>query len=152
MKKYRIYLDNCCYHRPFDNQEQRNIFDETMAKLYIQELVKYDCLTLVYSYILLDEIDVGKLQTSKISILKFINDNASVYIGIDYADDSVQIANEIKKTGIKNFDALHIACAIIAKCDCFLTTDNRLLQYKSNKIKIINPVDFIKLLEDENNV
>jgi hypothetical protein len=39
MKKYKIYLDNCCYNRPFDNQEQRDIFDETMAKIYIQELV-----------------------------------------------------------------------------------------------------------------
>jgi predicted nucleic acid-binding protein len=152
MKKYRIYLDNCCYHRPFDGQEQRSIFDETMAKLYIQELVKYDCLTLVYSYILLDEVEANKAQTNKASILKFIDDNASVYVGAEYADTSTQIANEIKKTGIKNFDALHIACAIIAKCDYFITTDKRLLQYKTDKINIINPIDYVKILEDGNNV
>jgi hypothetical protein len=29
MKKDRICLDNCCYNRPFDDQEQPNIRDET---------------------------------------------------------------------------------------------------------------------------
>jgi predicted nucleic acid-binding protein len=152
MVKHRIYLDNCCYHRPFDNQEQKNIFDETAAKLYIQELVKYDCLTLVYSYISLDEIQENKEQAAKASILKFISDSASAYVGREYLDVSVQIAGEIIKTGVKNFDALHVACAIIAKCDYFITTDTRLLKYKTDKITLINPVDFVKLLEGENNV
>ena len=152
MKKYRIYLDNCCYHRPFDNQEQRNIFDETMAKLYIQELVKYDCLALVYSYISLDEIEANRAQMNKTSILKFIDENASIYVGAEYTDASIQIANGIKKTGIKDFDALHIACAIIAECDYFITTDKRLLQYETEKINIISPVDYIKIVEDEDNV
>jgi len=152
MKKYRVYLDNCCYYRPFDNQEQRDIFDETMAKLYIQELVKYDCLTLVYSYISLDEIEANKAQTNKTSILKFIGDNASVYVGAEYADASIQIANEIKNMGIKNFDALHIACAIIAKCDYFITTDKRILKYETDKINIINPVDYIKIWKGGSNV
>jgi len=147
MVKYKIYLDNCCYNRPFDNQEQRDIFDETMAKLYIQELVKYDCLTLVYSYISLDEIEANKAQTNKTSILKFISDNASVYVGAEYEDISIQIANGIKNTGIKDVDALHIACAIIAKCDYFITTDKRLLKYETDKISIINPVDYIEILK-----
>jgi predicted nucleic acid-binding protein len=152
MVKRRIYLDNCCYLRPFDNQEQKSIFDETVAKLYIQDLVKYDCLTLVYSYISLDEIQENKAQAVKASILKFISGNASAYVGREYLDASVQIAGEITKTGVKNFDALHVACAIIAKCDYFITTDIRLLKYKTDKITLINPVDFVKLLKGENNV
>jgi len=152
MKKDRICLDNCCYNRPFDDQEQPGIRDETMAKLYIQELVKYDCLTLAYSYILLDEIEANKLHMNKISILTFINNNALIYVGAEYMDISIKIATEIKKTGIKDFDALHIACAIIAKCDYFITTDKRLLKYKTDKINIINPIDYIKILKGGNNV
>jgi predicted nucleic acid-binding protein len=43
-------------------------------------------------------------------------------------------------------DSLHIACAIFAKADFFLTTDDKVLK-KSNSIthvKIIDPIDFIK--------
>ena len=36
----KIYLDNCCYNRPYDDQSQIRISLETQAKLYIQNLVK----------------------------------------------------------------------------------------------------------------
>jgi hypothetical protein len=39
-KKLRVYLDNCCYNRPFDDQEQRSVQLETQAKLWIQDLIK----------------------------------------------------------------------------------------------------------------
>ena len=55
-------------------------------------------------------------------------------------------------TGIKSADAAHIACAILAECDYFLTTDDRVLKYKSDRIKIMNPVEFLKILEVEKDV
>ncbi len=33
----RIYLDNCCYNRPYDSQESFKISMETRAKLYVQD-------------------------------------------------------------------------------------------------------------------
>ncbi len=51
------------------------------------------------------------------------------------------------KTGIKEMDALHIAAAIIGKADYFITTDVRLSKYKTNEINIINPIDFVRILE-----
>lgn len=50
--------------------------------------------------------------------------------------------------GVK--DSLHIACAVEGHSDFFLTTDKGILK-KSNlltEIKIMNPVDFIFLMED----
>ena len=35
--KLRVYLDNCCFNRPFDNQLQPRIRFETQAKLHIQK-------------------------------------------------------------------------------------------------------------------
>ena len=29
----RVYLDNCCYNRPFDDQGQLKVLLETLAKL-----------------------------------------------------------------------------------------------------------------------
>ena len=48
------------------------------------------------------------------------------------------------KTGVKMKDAYHVACAIHASCDCFLTTDDRILKYHTDEIEIINPVDFVR--------
>jgi len=43
-------------------------------------------------------------------------------------------------------DSLHIACAIFAKADYFLTTDDKVVK-KANiisNVKIVDPIDFIK--------
>lgn len=54
----RVYLDNCCYNRPYDDQTQIRIYLETEAKLYIQDMIKNGGLDLVTSYIL--EYENGK--------------------------------------------------------------------------------------------
>ncbi len=35
-----IYLDNCCFNRPFDDQEQLNIRIETESKLFSCAAIK----------------------------------------------------------------------------------------------------------------
>jgi len=37
--KTRVYLDNCCFNRPYDNQSYLKIELETKAKLKIQEMI-----------------------------------------------------------------------------------------------------------------
>ena len=36
----RVYLDNCCYNRPFDEQAQLRVVLETLAKLSIQQQMR----------------------------------------------------------------------------------------------------------------
>ena len=36
----RVYLDNCCDNRPFDDQSQVKAFLETVAKLSIQQKMR----------------------------------------------------------------------------------------------------------------
>jgi len=38
--KPKLYLDNCCFNRPFDDQSQMLVRLETEAKLFIQEGIK----------------------------------------------------------------------------------------------------------------
>lgn len=33
----RVYMDNCCFNRPFDDQSQLKIKLEAESKIYIQE-------------------------------------------------------------------------------------------------------------------
>jgi hypothetical protein len=48
----RVYLDNCCFNRPFDDQAPVRIRLETEAKMQIQQAIKDGRLLLVWSYIL----------------------------------------------------------------------------------------------------
>ena len=50
--KCRIYLDNCCLNRPYDDQSQPRVRFETLAKLHIQNMVFEREIELVWSYIL----------------------------------------------------------------------------------------------------
>jgi predicted nucleic acid-binding protein len=76
-------------------------------------------------------------------------ENATDFVDIDKANVVETMANEIMKYGVKAKDALHIACAIEAKCDFFITTDNGILKkYKNGDIKTCSPVEFINIWED----
>lgn len=77
--------------------------------------------------------------------------NSAEYVDIDKTDIIKSKAEEIMKTGIKMKDAYHVACAVYSSCDCFLTTDDRLLKYHTDKIQMLNPIDFIRRLEGELN-
>jgi len=47
-----IYLDNCCFNRPYDDQNLLSIYLETQAKLSIQDLIRSGKLSLIWSSIL----------------------------------------------------------------------------------------------------
>ncbi len=143
----RIYLDNCCYNRPYDDQTQLRISLETQAKLYIQTQIKDSTIELATSYILLYENSENPYEMRKKSILEFVQSYSRVHIDYDRSDEAALKAEEIMATGVKMKDAYHVACAILSSSDYFLTTDKRLLKYQTDEIKIMNPIDFIEELE-----
>ena len=140
----KIYLDNCCYNRPYDDQSQLRISLETQAKLYIQDLIRQQKLDLVSSYVLWYENSQNPFEIRKRAISEFIQKNTIEYIDIDKAEEIKCKADDIMKTGVKTKDAYHVACAIYANCDYFFTTDDRLLKYATDEMQIVNPIDFIK--------
>ena len=143
----RLYLDNCCFNRPYDNQSQLRISLETQAKLYIQDMIRRKQAELVTSYVLWYENSQNPYEMRQLSIREFIQDHTTEYIDVDKAEEIRQKAEDIMKTGVKMKDAYHVACAIYAGCDCFLTTDDRLLKYSSAEIKMLNPIDFVREME-----
>ena len=48
----KVYLDNCSFNRPFDDQDQIRIRIEAEAKLFLQKLIDQGKLELAWSYIL----------------------------------------------------------------------------------------------------
>ena len=116
--KIRIYLDNCTYNRPFDDQSQIRIALETEAKRHLQRLILGKAVDLVYSYVNRLENDDNPFAARKNSINEFFK-NATLYIGSQYAENAEKKALTIMQSGIKARDALHIACAVEGKCNYF---------------------------------
>ena len=140
----KIYLDNCSYNRPFDNQEQIKIRLETEAKLYIQAGVREGKYFLVWSYMLDYENNDNPYDEKRNSIEPWKE------IAGEYCPSSNEIlsaGHEIMKLGIKAKDALHIACAIESGCEYLITTDEKLTKKTFDNIKILNPIDFIRIVE-----
>ena len=75
--------------------------------------------------------------------------NAISYIDNSHSRNIEERVHIIKKSGIKTADAFHISCAIEGECACLITTDKLLLKYKSDKITICDPVQFIDYLEEK---
>ena len=136
----KIYLDNCCFNRPFDDQSQVKIHIEAQAKLDIQKNIKQGNYDLVWSYILEYENEMNPFEERKESIIKWKNIAKEKIVA---TSDIISLAESICNQGIKPKDALHISCAIYAKCKYFITTDRLLLNKNVNGIKIINPTQFI---------
>ncbi|MCM1189231.1 MAG: type II toxin-antitoxin system VapC family toxin [bacterium] len=143
----RIYLDNCCYNRPYDDQSQIRISLETQAKLYIQDTVKRGQLELVTSYVLEFENSNNRSMQKRLAIENFMNANATVYVTNKDKEIVERNARSIMETGIKVKDACHVACAILAECNYFITTDDRLLKYCSEQIQLVSPCEFIRKME-----
>lgn len=150
-KILRVYLDNCCYNRPYDDRSQIRISLEAQAEIFIQDAIKARRIELAVSHVLLYENSRNPHENRRQAIYQFIKQNTSVFVDVDRINETATIAREIMRTGIKDADAAHIACAIQANCDYFLTTDSRVLKYRDEKITVINPVDFIKILGGDTN-
>ena len=140
----RIYLDNCCLNRPYDDQNSMKLFLETQAKLHIQQMIKQGRIELCSSYMLDYENSENPFEMRKKPIAGFLGDYAAIYVSVGSREKIEKIAADIMTTGVKFKDACHVACALLAECDVFLTTDKRLLKYSSESIKMMNPIEFFE--------
>lgn len=137
----KVYLDNCCFNRPFDDQSPLVIRLETEAKLYVQDLIRQGELNLVWSFMLDYENGANPFEEVRLQIAEW-KDLAAIDCGP--SDEVSRAAAEMMKFGLRPKDAAHIACAIYAVADYFLTTDKKILNKPVTGIQIVNPVDFVR--------
>jgi hypothetical protein len=136
-----VYLDNCCFNRPFDDQSKIRILLETEAKLAVQELIRSGTFQLAWSYMMDFENDANPFEDRRISI--------SVWRGLAAVDISasegvLSRARRIHLMGFKPKDSIHLSCAIEAGSSIFFTTDTGILKKADliSDLALINPVDY----------
>jgi hypothetical protein len=142
----KIYLDMCCFNRPFDDQSQFAVRLETEAKLHIQEDIRAGKYELIWSYIL----DFENFQNPFLERKEQINTwrLLAKELIVEYPGVVVK-AKELVKRGVKKLDALHIACALYANASFSVTTDAAVIRKMSsaNDIAVTDPIEFIKETE-----
>lgn len=143
----RVYLDMCCYNRPYDPQDQIVIALETQAKLQIQKMIKENSLELVGSWMLDYEVSCVPVQARREAITAFIRKYEKYYVKAEN-QKVIEKAEEIQRTNIKEKDSIHVAAALQAHCDFFISTDKRLLKYKTDEIKMVTPIEFLMEMEE----
>jgi predicted nucleic acid-binding protein len=104
----RIYMDNCCFNRPFDSQAQVRVRLETVSAWRTRAVV--------------DVIETPMLL-----------ENAKALAALE----------------IRSKDALHVACAVEAGCEYFVTTDDILLKKLSGYTQLLalDPTAFVRSTE-----
>ena len=111
MKRVKIYLDICCFNRPYDDPYMLEF--ENAKNPFVEK------------------------RNTIMAFKQFANEIIRPNQAIE------ETAKYLQSKGLKNYDALHIACAIFADCDYFLTVDDRILNQQCKEVKITDPVVFV---------
>jgi len=140
----KLYLDNCCYNRPFDDQSQERIYLESEAILSILKRCEQQQFEVFGSPILQLEINQMRDEEKKLKVESLYR---VVKSEISYTPEVKKRSEEIMQLSkIRSFDSLHIAIAELAGLGFLLTTDDKLEKMAANldlKIKVQNPLKFI---------
>ncbi len=140
----KLYLDNCCYNRPFDDLEQEKINLEAQAIKVILNQYYNGEIKIYTSSAILYEMENIKDDIKRNKILEVYN--KLNLTSIAFSNTIRQRAVELKQFNIKDMDALHLAYAESENTDYFITTDRLLINASKRtdiKIKVINPIDFV---------
>lgn len=136
-----IYLDNCCFNRPFDDQSQVRVLLETEAKLVVQDRIRSNKLRLVWSYMMDFENDANPFEDRRLSISMW---RSLASVDVSESDEVIGRAEALGVLGFKPKDAIHLSCAIQAGCGIFLSTDTGIVKKAGlvPELVILNPVDY----------
>jgi len=140
-----IYLDTCCYGRPFDKQKQAKIAAEAisvMTAIDICKTAKYD---IVGSEAVIFEIGRIRDDILRENVKAFYDKTVTNCIFLTSKDR--ERAAVLRADGLGDMDSVHLAAAEAAGVKFLLTTDvdfERICaEKKLSSVKVINPLTFL---------
>ncbi len=140
----KIYLDNCCYNRPFDDLRQEKINLEANAienilEKHIAHKVK------IYTSRAIDY-EINKISSKdKKRQVEDLYDGLNLE-NIPYTYELDSRVEELEQFHIHFMDAYHIAYAESKEIDYFITVDRQLINASKKvnlKVKVVNPIEFV---------
>jgi predicted nucleic acid-binding protein len=140
----KLYLDTCCYNRPYDDQTQERIHLEGEAVLAIVNKQGQNN-EIIGSLVLDFETEQIENIEKQEKVRNFYEQTIDKKIGYN-----INILKRVKElseqTKIRTFDRFHLSFAENAGVDVLLTTDDKFEKACSKlnlKIKVMNPLNFL---------
>ena len=139
-----LYLDNCCYNRPFDDQTQDKIRHEAEAIQNIIKLAQWYGHTILASRAL--EIEIGEIN-NPVKHRDVLNLYRQSITGTAYYRKATfdYVRPLAVAAGVKGLDVHHLAFAAASGADYLLTTDENFIKAAAGlklSVKVINPSNF----------
>lgn len=131
----RVYLDVCCLNRPFDDQRQDRVHLEAEAVLLILKRCESGEWHWVSSAVVSYEVDRMPNQERRHRITEILRGAKEIF---PLTESAVERGEELKKLGLKTYDALHVACAEHTQVDILLTTDDKLVRAVARNARKVN--------------
>jgi hypothetical protein len=138
----RVYLDNCCFNRPFDEQSQTRVRLQAEAKLEIQQRIKDSKIELGWSYMIDYENRFNPFDDQQAAIAGW---KRRAVVQVEESPAILREAHAIADRGLRQGDALHVSCAMAAGCEYFLTTDDLVVKRMRDfsGIIVMDPAQFV---------
>jgi len=145
----RLYLDVCSLNRPYDDQTIDRNRLEAEAIIVIVGRVSHGRYALVSSEIIDWELaacpDLEKADMARETLRL-----AGAHVVLTPA--AVARVQALVGLGFRKLDAMHLACAEAARCDYFVTTDDKLVKRgkahgKTLAVAVVNPLAFVTEVE-----
>jgi predicted nucleic acid-binding protein len=140
-----VYLDTCCYSRPFDNRSQAKIAAEARAIKVAVNMCKIAGYPIIGSEAV--EFELGRIKDGKKrkEIERFYR--GTICYSAAFFEQSIERANELMAEGLGNMDSRHLAIAENEGARILLTADEDFVRICANKdlsfVKVVNPVIFL---------
>jgi len=140
----RIYLDTCCYGRPYDDQSQASIKAETTAIINAVSICETEGFSILGSSVLIMEINNISDSETRQSVMGFYTKTVTETVSL--TSQVKRRGKELQASGLRVMDSLHAALSESAEIDYLLTTDVKFERGAVRlgvKTKIINPINFL---------
>jgi len=142
-RNLKIYLDTCCYGRPYDDQTQAKVKMESAAITGVIMLCKVIGYGIIGSSAVVSEIGNIRDIAKRGNVENFYNDSIDDHI--DLTDDMIARAQVLRSAGLGVFDSYHLVCAETVGANFLLTTDVDFIKAASRlntAVRVINPLNF----------
>ncbi|MCL2312760.1 MAG: PIN domain-containing protein [Firmicutes bacterium] len=142
----KLYFDSCIYNRPFDDQTQSIIQNETNAIIDIINYTQQNNICIYSSAIVKLELEKNENSDKKIQVQLFYDSlkTKNIQFNIKINDRAKELG---KQYNIKYKDGLHIAYCELENIDYLITTDKNFINASARanlKLKVTNPKDYIE--------